>query len=98
MAAVVTGKAAHHHGEIERDAVLRFTMISQTDQKGCDRRSLSETEYPVERCALLEQRNQPTSRLQPSFVPHRRAVDIGLLRTAIIVRDRMPPAEVTHCQ
>ena len=59
MAAVVTGKAAHHHGEIERDAVFRFTMISQTNQQGCERGALAEAEYTVERRTLLEQRNHP---------------------------------------
>ena len=97
MAAVVTGKSAHHHGEIERDAVFRFTMISQTDQKGCERRSLTEAEYTVERRALLEQRSQPSFRFQPPLVSDRSVVDIRVFRVAD-VGNSMPPAEVSHCQ
>jgi hypothetical protein len=55
MAAVVTGKSAHHYCEIERNSAFRLTRISQADKQGCECGSLAETEYTVERCALLEQ-------------------------------------------
>src|SRR5882757_6714998 len=98
MAAVVTGKSAYHHGEIERDAVVRFTMSSQTDQKGCERRSLAEAEYTVEPRALLKQRNQPSFRFQPSLVSDRWVADIRVFRVVDIVGNGMPPAQVSHCQ
>ena len=54
VAAVVTYKSAHHHREIERDSIFGFTGVSQADEKGRECGSLAETEYTVERCALLE--------------------------------------------
>ena len=55
VTAVVTGKSTYHHCEIERDASFRFAGIPSTDKKRCERSSLTEAEYAVERGALHKQ-------------------------------------------